>query len=104
MELIKHKHAFASYMQRVDVMCKEEANQGQYAVAWLDVKKKWDLEDSEEMGGGDGSKSSLSGLTVDSASHRPVATELTSSWPKEYIVEEVQHSKKKTTTKASVVF
>ena len=53
------------------------------------MKKKWDLEDSEEMGGGDGSKSSLSGLTVDSASHRPVATELTSSWPKEYIVEEV---------------
>ena len=28
MELIKHKHTFASYMQRVDVMCKEEANQG----------------------------------------------------------------------------
>ena len=53
------------------------------------MKKKWDLEDGEEMGGGDGSKSSLSGLTVDSASHRPVATELTSRWPKEYIVGEV---------------
>ena len=51
MELIKHKHTFASYMQRVDVMRKEEANQGWYAAALLEVKKKWDLEDGEEMGG-----------------------------------------------------
>ena len=87
MELIKHKHTFEEYIKKVNTMRLQEADLGWYAAAWLDVKKKWDLDRAEIAG--DGSESHLSGLSEDSVIHRPVAAQLTSSWREKYEMTEV---------------
>jgi hypothetical protein len=88
MELIKHKHTFEEYLKRVHTMRLEEANLGWYAAAWLDVKKKWDL-DHDDIGG-DGSESHLSGLSEASpVIRRPAAAQTISSWREKYEMVEI---------------
>jgi hypothetical protein len=90
MELIKHKHTFEEYLKRVNTMRLQEANLGWYAAAWLDVKKKWDL-DREEIGG-DGSESHLSGLSEASSAvirKPPAAAQTISSWREKYEMTEI---------------
>jgi hypothetical protein len=88
MELIKHKHTFEEYINKVNTMRLQEADLGWYAAAWLDVKKKWDL-DRDEIGE-DGSDSHLSGLSEDLAViQRPRAAQLTSSWRDKYELTEI---------------